>query len=85
VIGLTCGFTDTAVRLLRKDGAIGLPEIAEAVTTSISLRDLFPELATGLLAAIPDHKRHDLTSPTAQGCPEPPLIRAFGDEGPQFI
>ena len=78
-------FPDAAMGFDRKDGGIRLPEIADTETSSIRPRNPMPEAATGPFAVVADDEGHDLTRPTAQDGPQPPLPGACADKRPHVI
>ncbi|MCS3668034.1 hypothetical protein GGP50_002844 [Salinibacter ruber] len=68
-----------------KNWAIGLPEVAEASSLPVTLRNPAPEPGAGFCRAVSDHKCDDLSSSTAQSDPEPPFVRTFSDVCPAFV
>lgn len=80
--------------LARQDFLVRFPEITEAGTALIFFRDAAPQLATGLDAAIPDGKGHNL--PRTVACtlhryaaahdrPEPAFVLAESHKRPHFV
>lgn len=64
-------FPHLLVGLGGEDRPIRLPEVAEARTGAIPLRDLMVELSTGRLASVPDDEGDDLSGPPTHRRPEP--------------
>jgi hypothetical protein len=56
---------------------VGIPKVAEGAASLILGRDSFPELATALLAAVPDTLGHDMAGRAAQSQPYPALLALF--------
>jgi len=71
--------------ILLKHWAIGFPEVAEAPALPVAFRNPAPEPGAGLGRTVSDHKRYDLPGPSAEGHPEPPLIRSLSDICPAFV
>src|SRR5689334_13929191 len=71
--------------LLRDDLVVSLPEVRVAMPGLICLRDRLPELATSLLTAVADDKGYELARRTAERDPDPTLVDAPQDEGPQLV
>jgi hypothetical protein len=85
VIGFARAFAHTAMRFFWKHQSIGVPEIAEAVTPFVGLRDAAPKLAARLLAAISNDKGNNLASSSTHRCPEPAFVHTLVNKGPNFI
>ena len=64
---------------------ISVPQIAETLTTFITVRDALPEKLTSLLAAITDGISNDLAGATAHRCPNPEFLPVFQHKRPHFV
>ena len=64
---------------------VRLPEITEGQTPFILVRDLVPQAATGLLAAVPDDKSDNLAGTPTNGGPQPAFLTLFQHKRPEFI
>ena len=75
----------TAMRLLGKDLLVRLPEIAEGQTMLVLGGNLVPQAATRFLAAVTDHKGHNLVCAATNGRPQPSFSTLFQHKRPKFI
>jgi hypothetical protein len=80
MIGLSASFPNAFMRLFWKDQLIGFPEITVTLATFVGGWDLLPQFATGRLASISNHKRHDLASSAAHDSPQPAFVPSFLDK-----
>ena len=68
-----------------KDVAIGVPEVTETATPLIGGGNPLPQLPTGLLTAVPNHKGDNLPGAPTQGRPQPALVLPRAHKTPPFI
>ena len=78
-------FADAPMRFDRKDGRVGVPEIAETHASPVRGGNSVPEPPTRAFASVANHEGDDLAGPAAQRHPEPPFPGAFPDKRPDFI
>src|SRR5439155_4133490 len=74
VSGFPTGFVHAAMGRGRKDVAIGVPEVTETATPLVGSGNPLPQVPTGLLTAISNHKGDNLPGAPTQGRPQPPLV-----------
>jgi hypothetical protein len=83
---LAAGLSNLPVSLVfLEHRAVGFPEVAEASSLSVFLRNPAPEPSAGFCRTVSDNERYHLPGPTAQSDPQPPLIRTFPDVRPALI
>lgn len=82
---IACFLSDCGMLLFRDHGLIRCPEIGEAVTSTVGRWDGLPQLTTGSLASVSDHRGDHLTRLATQGDPDPRLIGLFRNKGPELI
>jgi hypothetical protein len=75
----------TAMGLLGKDLLVRFPQVAESPTFLVLVRNLVPQAAARLLAAVSDHKGHNLACPATHGGPQPSFSALFEHKRPEFI
>lgn len=85
MIGLPTLFANTPMRFGRKDQGIRFPKIAKGATGFVGFRNLFPKLATGFFAAVPNGKGDNLPGAAAHRRPQPTLVFPGQNERPDFI
>ena len=78
-------FADALMRVDRKDGSIGSPEVAETLAATIRLRQFMPQMPTRLFAPIPDGIRHNVPGAPTFDRPQPCFVDAAADKGTEFI
>ena len=78
-------FADTTMRLRRKHGGIGFPEVAETDASAICGGNPPPSSATGAFAPVADDKGDDVSSSPTLHHPQPSFPGAFSDKRPDFI
>jgi len=85
MIGLPFAFANTLMGVWWKDQLVGLPQIAETLTTSVRFRNALPKNAAGILTSISNGIGDNLACPTTQHCPNPAFSPLFQHKGPHFI
>ena len=78
-------FTNTPMGFLGKYRPIGLPKITGTDALAEHWRNAAPQMSTGTLTAVANHKGHNVTRASQQRRPEPAFVHAFPDETPGVI
>ena len=83
--GLSRLFAHSRVLLLGNHASIYFQKVRKAMAVAIRLRNRLPQPLTRLFTPLPNCIRHHLTRLTAQGDPNPRVVRFFEYERPQFV
>ena len=76
---------DAPMRFDRKNGGVGVPDIADTDARPVARGNALPETVTRAFATVADHEGEDLARPPTQDGPEPAFPRPFSDERPHFV
>ncbi len=85
VSGLTTFFAYAAMCFIGKDLAVCLPEVVESQTPLVLVRNLVPQVPTGLFAAVANHESDDLARAATNRRPQPSFSALFQHERSGFI
>ena len=77
-------FAHALLGSLRQD-LIGLPKIAERMTTPLGIGNASPQAFTRFLAMVTNNERNNLARATTQSGPEPAFVGFSADKRPHFI
>ena len=73
------------MRSSRERGGVGIPEVAAGGATTVARRQVRPQITCALQAAVTQRPGHDLAGASAQGHPQPELLRFTTDKAPKFV